>query len=153
MFSFKATIYKEGMNYVVDVPDSCRSYFQKTGYIPVRGTIDGENYMGTLIPRKGNNYVIFVNWEVRTKINKTEFDDIEVAIDYDPESRELQIPEDVELILSEDNKILQTFLELSTSHRRELIQYVTEAKKTETRLKRIQRIENHLRERMLRKGN
>jgi hypothetical protein len=151
MFNFNSTIYKEGMNYVVDVPDDSKSYFQKDGYIPVKGTIDTEKFIGTLIPRKGNKYALFIKWEIRTKINKTEFDEVEVKIEYDPESRELPVPEDVELILAENSEIYNAFLKLSTSHRRELIQYVTNAKKDDTRLKRIQKIEDHLRERIFKK--
>ena len=129
MFTFKATIYKEGMNYVVDVPDNSEDYFLKSGYIPVRGTINSEDFKGTLIPRKKNKHVLFVNWAIRTRIDKSEFDTIEVSVEYDPESRELPVPEDVELILSEDSRIYEAFLRVSPSQRREILKYVIDAKK------------------------
>lgn len=151
MFSFVATIFKEGMNYAVDVPDVSKDYFQKSGYIPVRGTIDTEVFIGTLIPRREKRYVLFVNWDIRTKIHKTEFDEVKVSIEYDPKSRELPVPEDVELIFSEDSKIYEEFIEMSPSQRREIIRYITDAKKEETRLKRIQMVEDRLRERILKK--
>ncbi len=149
MFTFIATIYKEGMNYVVDVPDDSETYFRKSGYIPVRGTINNEDFKGTLIPRKKNRHVLFVNWDIRTRINKSEFDRIEVNIEYDPESRDLPVPEDVELILSEDSRIYEAFLKMSASQRREIISYISGAKKAETRLKRIQKVEDVLRKRLM----
>ena len=152
MFSFCASIYKEGMNYVVDVPDNRNHHFQKKKYIPVRGTINHESFKGTLIPRKNERHVLFINKDIRQKINKSEFDEIEICIEHDPESRELPVPEDIELILSENIDIYSAFLKLSPAHRRELILFVTDAKKPETRLKRIQKIENHLKERILKKG-
>ena len=152
MLTFIATIYKEGMNYVVDAPDSSKTYFQKSGYIPVRGIINKEDFKGTLIPREKNRHVLFVNWDIRTRIDKSEFDKIEVSIEYDPESRDLPVPEDVELILSEDSRIYKAFLQVSPSQRREMLQYVISAKKTETRLKRIQKIADHFRERLQKKG-
>jgi uncharacterized protein YdeI (YjbR/CyaY-like superfamily) len=95
---------------------------------------------------------LFVNWDIRTRIKKTEFDEIEVSLKYDPESRELPIPEDVELILSEDSNIFNAFVNMSSSQKREIIRYITGAKKAETRLKRIQRIVDHLRIRLIKKA-
>lgn len=151
MLSFNATIYKEGMNYVVDVPRNREKHFQNGRYIPVRGTINQENFKGTLIPRKKERHVMFINRDIRTKIDKSEYDEIEIHIEYDPEPRDIPVPEDVELILSEDTEIYNSFLKLSTSHRRELILYITDARKAETRLKRIQRVEEHLKQRTLKK--
>jgi uncharacterized protein YdeI (YjbR/CyaY-like superfamily) len=148
MFSFVSTIYKEGMNYVVRVPDSIKTYLNRSGYIPVRGKIDDQAFKGILTPRKNESFVLFVNRDIRTKIKKTEADEIAVSIEFDPESRELSVPEDVELILSENAQLIKEFHRLTPAHRRELILFVEDAKKPETRLKRIQRLVMHIRDRL-----
>jgi uncharacterized protein YdeI (YjbR/CyaY-like superfamily) len=58
----------------------------------------------------------------------------------DPESREIPIPEDLELFLNENPEVYKNFNSFSPSHRRELLIFMNKAKHAETRLKRINKI-------------
>ncbi|MEJ5285905.1 MAG: hypothetical protein CH6_2843 [Candidatus Kapaibacterium sp.] len=50
------------------------------------------------------------------------------------------IPKEIEEILKQNPKILEKFIKLPTSHKREYINYVMEAKKETTKVKRIQKM-------------
>ncbi len=146
MYSFSANIYKEGMNYLVEVPVEFSVQLKKSGNIPVRGYANGVNFKGTCVPRKGNHLALFLNSEIRNKIHKTEHDEVNLQIEYDPESRDLPIPEDLEMVLSEENGLFEYFLQITPSHRRELVHYVLAAKRPETRLKYIRRVADLVRD-------
>jgi hypothetical protein len=61
-FSFKAKIYKVGINLCVKVPLRITKAMEpKRGYIPVSGTIEGYAFQQTLVPVKDNPYRLFVN--------------------------------------------------------------------------------------------
>ena len=60
--SFKAKIYKVGINPCVKVPNRITDKLTATkGYIPVKGTIDGHLFQQTLCPVKGEGYRLYVN--------------------------------------------------------------------------------------------
>ena len=60
--SFKAVIYKVGINPVVDVPGKLSSTMKPVkGYIPVKGMINGYWFHQTLCPIKDGPYRLYVN--------------------------------------------------------------------------------------------
>jgi hypothetical protein len=145
MKSFSGTIYKEGMNYLIELPAKIIKELKISGFFPVRGFADTFPFKGTCVPRKENRYALFLNGEIRNAIRKTEHDAVLIRIEYDPESRDLPVPEDLEMVLSEEKGLYPKFLALTPAHRRELIRYVLAAKKPETRLKYIGKVINHTR--------
>jgi hypothetical protein len=140
MLVVKAEIYKAGYNYSVDIRIDLDEFPQKSGYIQVKGIIKGIEFKATLIPRKDNFYSMFLNSEIRSKALLKTGDVIEIAIEFDPDSREIRIPEDLEVILKENEENWQKFINLSSSHRREMLQFLSDAKKVETRVNRINKI-------------
>ena len=64
-FSFKAKIYKVGINPVVEVPSRITAKLYPTrGYIRVSGKINKYFFKQTLVPVKGAPYRLFVNGEM-----------------------------------------------------------------------------------------
>jgi hypothetical protein len=146
VITFNPVIYKEGINYLVSLPDEACIALNRKGYIPVKGFVDGIPFRSTCIPRKDKRYVLFLDRYIRMKINKSEHDPVSLQIEFDPESRELPVPEDIELILAEKTGLFEEFMRQSSAHRNELIRWVENAKRPETRLKRIERLVEHMRE-------
>ncbi len=61
-FSFKAKIYKVGINLCVKVPLRITKEMEpKKGYIPINGTVEDHQFQQTLVPVKDSNYRLFVN--------------------------------------------------------------------------------------------
>ena len=134
---FNTRIYKEGTNYLVEVSEQVAGNFANKGYIPVKGKLKGHKFIATLVPRKGSKYVMFLNQEIRKTTHTKAGNVVNITIEYDPESRELPVPVDLEDALNQNPDALKGFDKFSTLHRREIIARITVAKKPETREKRI----------------
>ena len=137
MIEFETRIYKEGINFLVKVDENVSSYLNRKGFIPVRGSINNHHYIATLVPRKGVKYVLFLNQEIRKSAGIKAGDLVQIQLEYDPESRELPVPLDLEDALSQDMSAKMGFRQFSASHKREIIVWINDAKKVETREKRI----------------
>jgi hypothetical protein len=61
-YTFKAKIYKVGINPVVEVPVRITATMKAVkGYIPVKGKIEGHPFIQTLCPVKNAPYRLYVN--------------------------------------------------------------------------------------------
>ena len=141
--SFETRVYKEGINYLAEADENVISYFNPKGYVPVRGTVKNHHYKATLVPRKAGKCVLFLNQEIRNAAGIKEGELVEITLEYDPESRELPVPLDLEDALSQDISAKTGFDKFSASHKRELIVWINDAKKVETREKRITKAVEH----------
>ena len=140
------------MFFVAEVPEEIIEHLGKSRHIPVRGKADGASFQSTCVPRTGNRHVVILNKDLRQQIGKADGDLVSFELEYDPVSREIPIPEDVEMILAEDEAVLKEFLNGSPSDRRQFILYILQAKHEETRLKRIQVLVERLKGRIARRG-
>ena len=73
---------------------------------------------------------------IRTQLGKGDGDPITVTLERDTAERTVDVPEDLATALAEAG-LQEAFDALSYSHRREHVNAVTEAKKPETRVRRI----------------
>jgi uncharacterized protein YdeI (YjbR/CyaY-like superfamily) len=144
MQDFISSIYKEGSNYLIEIPKEIGLSFKRQGYIPVKVKFQDKIFKSTMINRRNEKFVLFLNSEIRKTAKINEYDVIKAAIEFDPEPRDIAIPEDVELLLSENRIVYSTFLNMSTAHRNEILKYILEAKKPESRLKRINKMIDHI---------
>lgn len=148
MIPFQSTLDKENFFYVAEVPPEVIDKLGPAKHIPVRGTLMGIPFKSVCMPRRGNRHVVILNSDIRRKTGIVEGDTVELALEYDPEDRDIPLPEDVELILSEDEEVLQEFLNGSPSNKREYLKYILQAKHEETRLKRIKILVQRMQERI-----
>lgn len=125
---FNTRIYKEGTNYLVEVSEQVAGNFAKKGYIQVKGKLKGHKFIATLVPRKGSKYVMFLNQEIRKTTHTKAGDVVNITIEYDPESRELPVPVDLEDALNQNPDAVKGFDKFSTLHRSEIIAWITVAK-------------------------
>jgi hypothetical protein len=103
----------------------------------IRATIDGVPYRG-LLSRMGTDYhMLIVLKEIREKIGKTFGDEVTVTVEPDTEPRVLEIPDDLLKELKKDKEARAFFDRLSYTHQKEYVNWITEAKKEETRRNRI----------------
>jgi hypothetical protein len=153
VFKFTAKIYRFAINYQVDIPPRISVKLGERKHIPVKGFINSTEFRGTLIPRKENRHILYLNTELRKKARVGEHDNVSVEIEFDPESREIPIPEDVEMIFLEHPLVYNTFLKLTPAAKREILQYTLAGKREETRLKRIELMARRMLERAAKKNS
>jgi hypothetical protein len=137
--SFKAKL-EQGMGggVFVRVPFDVEKAFGKKR-VPIHATIDGEPYRGSLVRMGLPDHCLGVLKAIRAKIGKQVGDIVAVSLEEDTEERKVDVPADLAAALRR-NKEARTFFEkLSYSHRREYVQWITEAKKDETRQTRVAR--------------
>jgi Domain of unknown function (DUF1905)/Bacteriocin-protection, YdeI or OmpD-Associated len=116
------------------------------GKVAVRATVGGVAYTGSLMRYGRPQHMLAVAKAIRQEIGKGPGDVIEVEVWKDEGQRELEMPASLEKMLKKEG--LMTFFEgLSFTNRKECCRWVSEAKKDETRMRRLEKAVE-----MLRKG-
>jgi hypothetical protein len=118
----------------VEMPFDVRQVFG-SARPKVRASFDGHEYRGSLASM-GGVYVLGVRKDVRTAIGKEVGDSVHVSMELDTEPRVMEIPPELLASLEEHGEARARFDALSYTHRREYAQWVSEAKKLETRQRR-----------------
>ena len=103
----------------------------------VRALIEGVPYRGLLVRMGGEHHILIILKGIREQIGKTFGDEIQVTVEPDLEERVIEIPKDLMKELKKDKEAKAFFDKLSYTHRKEYVNWVTEAKKEETRQNRI----------------
>ena len=103
---------------------------------PVRATINGYTWRTTVTRMHGEN-MLGLNREVRTGAGVEAGDTVEVLIELDTEPREVEMPEALTAALAHDAVAKAAFDAMAFTHRKEYARWISEAKKDETRDRRI----------------
>ena len=110
--------------------------FATKGKVPVKATFNGVPYTGSLIKYGHPLHILGVPKALREQIGKGPGDTIEVVVWKDEEVRTLEVPAPFEKLIKKEG-LLSVFERLSYTHRKEYCRWITDAKKEETRLKRL----------------
>jgi len=122
----------------VTVPFDAEAEFGRKR-VPVRATIDGVAYRGSLVRMGGACHVLGVLKEIRARIGKQPGDVVEVTIEEDVAERTVEVPQDLATALAAAPAARAAFEGLAYSHRREYVRWIEEAKRAATREARIAR--------------
>lgn len=137
---FKTKIFTGGGNTAgFWIPEEVVESFGKGKRFPVIVTINGYSYQNTVASYEGK-YAIGVSVENREKANVKVGDEVEIELVYDDKPREVEVPEDMQNELNKNQKAKEVFENLAYSHRKELVRWITEAKKVETRISRLEKL-------------
>jgi hypothetical protein len=105
--------------------------------VPVRATIDGEPYRGTLVRMGEPCHLLIVLKEIRQKIGKTFGDEVEVTVEEDIAPRVVEVPADFQQALDQAPDAKAAFEKMSYTHQREYVRAILDAKRESTRRDRI----------------
>jgi hypothetical protein len=140
MFKFKALLVKgnhnNGWTYI-DVPPEISAKLLKPGRIFIRGNLDGSDFRTTCSKKGDGQGFFFVNKPLLKSIHKTAGDMVSVELMEDDEPRVVHVPDDLTEALSFSDKARFTFDNFPYSHKKEIIAWIDDAKKSETRQRRI----------------
>ena len=136
METFEGTIVvNDGGGAWVEVPEAVIAGLGGGGRIPVQATFDGVAYRGS-IASMGGCMALGMLKSIRSELGKGDGDAITVTVERDTAARTVDVPEDFAEAL-EDAGLRKAFDGLSYSHRREHVNAINDAKKPETRARRI----------------
>jgi Bacteriocin-protection, YdeI or OmpD-Associated/Domain of unknown function (DUF1905) len=112
---------------------------------PVLATVNGYSWR-TTVTRMGGEFMLGLNREVRGGAGVEAGDDVEVTLELDAAPREVDVPEPLSRALESDPQAAKAFESLSFTHRKEYARWIQEAKREETRDRRITQALEMLRE-------
>ena len=122
----------------MDVPPNVVEALGGKGRIPVTATFNGVPYRGSIV-RMGEGAVLGVKKAIMAEAGVSEDDMLRVEVGNDDAPREVEVPEDLGKALEENATARRAFDGLSYSHRKEYVRRVTEAKRPQTRARRVDR--------------
>jgi hypothetical protein len=103
---------------------------------PVKVTIRGHTWRTTPGVYGGVGHVV-VNRAVKAATGVDAGDRVRVTMEVDTEPRTVAVPDDLAAALEDHPEVANAFDDLSFTHRREYVEWVEEAKRPETRARRI----------------
>jgi hypothetical protein len=136
-YKFKATIEGGGGGGAgVSFPYDVEKEFGTRANVPVKATLDGVPYTGSLMNCGMPNHILAVLKGTRERIGKGVGDTVEVEVWKDEAERTIETPKDLKVLLKSE-ALLASFEKLSYTHRKEYVRWIEEAKKEETRQRRL----------------
>jgi Bacteriocin-protection, YdeI or OmpD-Associated/Domain of unknown function (DUF1905) len=141
---FVATLEQHGSGTVVVVPFDLKEVFG-SGRPPVRATVNGYTFRTTLFTM-GGRALLGLNREVREAAAVEGGQEASIELERDDEPRTLEVPSDLAAALDADPALRETFDGFSYTHRKEYVRWIEEAKRKETRTRRVEKSIEMLRE-------
>ncbi|MFZ0211329.1 MAG: YdeI/OmpD-associated family protein [Candidatus Acidiferrales bacterium] len=136
---FIGTLYELGINRCVDVPEEVSRALGGRGYIPVVVMVQGLVIRTTLVPAGNKQYRLFIDGKIRKKLGVDAGDFVGITLRVDKKSNEVAVPEDVAAALRKTPGARRAFKAITPGLRREFLRWLLNAKRPETRAKRIER--------------
>lgn len=112
---------------------------------PVAATVNGYTWRTTVTPMRGE-FLLGLSRAVREAAGVEAGDVAEVELELDRAPREVEVPEALAEALAEDPTAAAAFEGLAYTHRKEYARWVQEAKRDETRERRVSRTLQMLRD-------
>lgn len=103
---------------------------------PVTATINGHTWAGR-VARMGGEFLLGMSKAVRTAAQAEAGDTVSVRIVLDDQPRAVEVPPDLQAALDGDPEAKARYEALAYTHRKEFARWVAEAKREETRQKRV----------------
>ncbi|MDQ1612532.1 MAG: hypothetical protein QOG00_2463 [Pyrinomonadaceae bacterium] len=123
----------------ITIPFDVEQTFGTRARVPVRGTINGFPYRSSIFPM-GGCFMMAVNKDMRAGANAKAGDRISVTMERDDEPRIITPPPDLARALRADKAAKATWDKLSYTHQKEHARAVEDAKRPETRARRIEMV-------------
>jgi hypothetical protein len=134
---FEATLEARGGGTVVELPfDPAEAFGRKRA--PVRATVNGFTFRTTVAIYGGRAFV-GLDREAREGAGVEAGDRILVELELDEQPRVVEVPEELAAAFAAAPDARAAFDRLSYTHRREYARWIAEAKREETRRRRVEK--------------
>jgi hypothetical protein len=133
--TFKTTLLRDGSMSAIPIPFDPKAVFGKVR-APVKVTIKGYTYR-TTIAAMGGRLFVPLRRSHREAAGLDGTETIQVRIERDTETREVTPPPDLVTALRASPPAWARYQEMSYTHQREYVEAIEEAKKPETRARRV----------------
>jgi hypothetical protein len=134
---FEARLESDKEAHFIRVPAAVVTAMGQGKRVPVNVTLNGHTYRSR-IAVYGGQYYIGVRREIREAAGAAAGDQLLVALDFDAELRTVDLPDALRSAVEADPKTATAFNKLSYTHKKELVAWVTGAKRAETQRRRME---------------
>lgn len=122
-----------------DVPFDVEKAFGKGGQVKVKGSVNGISFKSTLLPNGDGNHFLVVPKPLRDKAKVKPGDRVKVVVEPDAAARIIEPPPDLAKVLSKNKAAKQAWDDFAPSHRKAYVEWIVEARKDETRARRVEK--------------
>lgn len=138
-YRFKAKIESANMGGAfVFFPYDVEKEFGTRGRVPVRATFDGVAYRGSLANCGHPQHMLGILKSIQDETGKNVGEPVDVVLWKDEEERTVEVPKELAQLMKKEG-LREFFDSLSYTHRKEYCRWISEAKKEETRAKRLEK--------------
>lgn len=121
------------------LPFDVQAVFGTRARVPVRGAINGYPYRNSIFPRGDGTHYMVVRKELREGAGVKGGQTVTVTMERDDEPRTVTPPAELARALKRDRAAREAWDKLSYTHQREHARAVEEAKRPETRARRVEK--------------
>jgi hypothetical protein len=140
-FSFTATIAERGPTGLwphLFLPPAASAWLGRRGAVPVIMTAEGLPFARTARPDGAGGHFLLFNADMRERTGAEVGDRVRVSLEVDPAPRGVEPPRDLVQALKDAPRARAAFAAMPPSHRRSYIAFIEDAKRAETRVRRVQ---------------
>jgi hypothetical protein len=143
MKALKFDIVLDGMEgnsvAALTAPFKVEEVFGTRARVPVRGTINGYPFRSSLMPMGGCHRMV-VNQTMRKGAGVKAGDKVRVVMERDTGERVVEVPPPLKRLLSANQQAQNNWEKRSFTHQKEMAKWITEAKRDDTRQRRLAEI-------------
>lgn len=130
------TLRGRGGRAYVALPENAAEVFGTRARFPVKAKFNGVPYRGSVVPMVDGGFALVVNKAIRSQLRLSLGGTVNVSITVDTDPHGVDVPADLQDAL--DAAMLNgAFNAMPYGHRREYARWIADAKKPETRRRRI----------------
>ena len=144
VISFRAELVPVGSGYVCAYTSKAVSSKLGSGRVPVVVRFGAQEFRTSMFPVGEGRHMMLVNKQMRAKADVDVGDRPRFELRIDTEPRKVQVPADVATVLKKSPLARKVFDKLPYSHQKEHIDSIEEAKRPETRARRIEKMMERL---------
>jgi hypothetical protein len=134
---FKTTLLPRGPAAAVVLDDDqVAAVGEGAKRFPVRATVNGYTWRTTVVRMRGE-FLLGLSKAVREAAGAQAGDTVDVELELDNAPREVEVPEALAAALNGDPVAADAFEKLAFTHRKEFAGWIDDAKKDETRSRRV----------------
>jgi uncharacterized protein YdeI (YjbR/CyaY-like superfamily) len=144
---FKATLERSSnrLNWViVRIPFDVAKIWGTRGQVRVKGAINGFEFRTSLFPTGSGDHVMLVNKKMQAGAGTGAGATAQFRLEPDVEERVITVPPELARALSEDRSLGRWFDRLNYSTRRWIVDWVTQVKSAEARVRRANQVAERL---------
>lgn len=114
--------------------------------VNITGTLNGRPFQNSFLPTGDGRHYLVISQALRRAAGVEQGDSVKLVFEPETAPRPVVVPDDVQAALEKAPAAKAHFETLPPSHKREYLGFVTEAKKPETRARRLAQLVSRLQE-------